>query len=210
MKLWKKEKKNQPRPSDADLEIQIGSVFSIRGKSLATWKLLGLMYSTTFFFIIVHKINNSSIMQTVSIKAHWPLYVFKHLSIHLEEHATFLKKGMNEYNCLNPKMLTVLDYMLFLEYTTPCICAFFPAWIGCSQWPTSQRNELLNSDCCFIQCTVNRRLRRRRGGAYAYGPLLLDTRFDSSCPLAARAVALDLLSPLPAPFGVHAHAGPGT
>lgn len=97
-------------------------------------------------------------------------------------------------------------FMIFLWCTAPCISAFFPEWIGCSQWPTSQRNELLNSDCCFIQCTVNRRVRRRmRGGAYSYRPFLLDARVHPSSSLATRAVALGLLSPLPAPFGVHAH-----
>lgn len=88
-----------------------------------------------------------------------------------------------------------------LKSIIPCICI---EWIGCSQWPTSQCNELLNSDCCFIQCTVNRMARRRRGGAYTYRSLWLDTGFSSTSPLAARAVTLDLLSPLPAPFGVHA------
>lgn len=41
-------------------------------------------------------------------------------------------------------------------------------------------------------------------GVYTYRPLWLDARLGSSPPLAARAVTLDLLSPLPAPFGVHA------
>lgn len=44
---------------------------------------------------------------------------------------------------------------------------------GCSQWPTSQCNELLNSDCCFIQCTVNRLLRKGRGGGLYYSSAVI-------------------------------------
>lgn len=41
-------------------------------------------------------------------------------------------------------------------------------------------------------------------GVYTYQPLRLDAGPGSSSPLAVRAVTPDLLSPLPAPFGVHA------
>lgn len=88
----------------------------------------------------------------------------------------------------------------------PCISALFPERIGCSQWPTSQCNELLNSDCCFIQCRLSTDGWGGGSGAgtYAYLPLWLDARFRSSSSLAARPVTPDPLSPLPAPFGVHA------
>lgn len=46
---------------------------------------------------------------------------------------------------------------------------------------------------------------RRGGGVYTYRPLWLDARFVSSSPIGCpRCHSRDLLSPLPAPFGVHA------
>lgn len=85
-----------------------------------------------------------------------------------------------------------------------CISAVFPVRVGCSQWPTSQCNELLNSDCCFIQCTVNRRVKRRRAGGYTCRLSWLAARSSFALPLVPCAFTPEMLSPLPAPFGVHA------
>lgn len=84
------------------------------------------------------------------------------------------------------------------------ISSVFPVRAGCSQWPTSQCNELLNSDCCFIQCTVNRRVKRRRGGSLYLLAVVIGCQIQPGSAIGSPRFHSGNVSLLPAPFGVHA------
>lgn len=86
-----------------------------------------------------------------------------------------------------------------------CISAVFPVRIGCSQWPTSQcaMNCLTQTVVLFSALSTDG-WRGRGAGGYTNRLLWLDARFSFALPLALRTVTLDMLSPLPAPFSVHA------
>lgn len=76
-------------------------------------------------------------------------------------------------------------------------------WTGSSQWPTFQRNKLLISDASLIQRTVNRGW-GRGAGLHAHRFLWLDASHSRCSSLAVGPVTRALVSPLLAPFGVHA------